>query len=112
MLRDAGFAFPQIVDDIPEGEDARWSGEVLPQLDADFIFITYPAEAGFTPADARAQLDAIVPGFCDFLHACRTNQMVAVPRDQASSWSYYALGQMAYAIISQISGRDFEPMAP
>lgn len=112
VLRDAGFAFPRIVDAIPEGESARWSGEVLPQLDADFVFVTYPAEIGYTPADAIAQLEDIVPGFCDFLHACRTNQMVVIPRDQASSWSYYALGQMAYAIISQISGRDFEPMAP
>lgn len=109
VLRDAGFAFPAIVDAIPEGENARWTGEVLPELDADFIFVTYPAEAGQTPTDARAALDAVVPGFCEFLHACRANQLVAIPRDQASSWSYYALGQMTYAIISQVSGRGFEP---
>jgi iron complex transport system substrate-binding protein len=34
--------------------------------------------------------------------------MIVMPREEASATSYYALGVMAYTVISHISGRDFE----
>lgn len=107
VLRDAGFSFPERVDAIPEGEFVRLSGESLPELDADILFVTYRTDALETPADAVAYLEQVMPNFCDFLHACRNNQMIVMPREEASSSSYYALGVMAYTVLSHISGRDF-----
>jgi iron complex transport system substrate-binding protein len=110
VLRDAGFQFPERVDAIPEGELVRLSGEDLPALDADFLFVTYRTDALETPADAVTHLEEVMPGFCAFLHACRENQMIVIPREEASAASYYGLGVLSYMIISHISGRDFEPM--
>ncbi|AEQ52354.1 ABC transporter substrate-binding protein [Pelagibacterium halotolerans] len=111
VLRDAGFAFPERVDAIPEGEFARMSAEALPELDADFLFVTYRTDTLETPEDAFGHLEQVMPNFCDFLHACRENQMIVMPREEASASSYYALGVMAYTVISHISGRRFDPLA-
>lgn len=110
VLRDAGFQFPDRVDAIAEGSFERMSAEALPELDADFLFVTYRTDALETPEDAMGHLEQVMPGFCDFLHACRNNQMIVMPREEASASSYYALGVMAYTVISHISGRRFEPM--
>lgn len=111
VLRDAGFTFPDRVEAIAEGSFERMSAESLPELDADFVFVTYRTDTLETPADALAHLEAVLPGFCDFLHACRENQMIVMPREEASASSYYGLGVLSYAIISHISGRRFEPKA-
>ena len=110
VLRDAGFTFPERVNKIPEGEFARMSGEEFPALDADFLFVTYRTDAQETPADALKYLEDVMPGFCEFLHACRENQMIVMPREEASASSYYGLGVLSYMLISHISGRDFVPM--
>ena len=82
---------------------------MLPELDADFIFATYRTDTLETPAAAVANLEAVLPDYCNFLHACRENQLIIVPREEASASSYYGLGAVSYMIISQISGRSFEP---
>ncbi|WP_404400395.1 ABC transporter substrate-binding protein [Pelagibacterium halotolerans] len=111
VLRDVGFSFPETIDAIGETDVADFSAEVLPELDADFIFITYPLKAfGQTPADTRADMAEVLPGWCDVLHACRTGQVIYLPRSVASSTAYEALGQMAQAVASHIAGRDFVPM--
>ena len=110
VLRDAGFAFPDRVNAIPEGEFERMSGEAFPELDADFVFATYRTDTLETPADAKKYLEEVLPGFCDYLHACRENQFIVIPREEASASSYYGLGVLSYMIISNISGRDFVPM--
>jgi iron complex transport system substrate-binding protein len=110
VLRDAGFTFPDRVEAIEEGQFARMSAEALPELDADFLFVTYRTDTLETPQDALGHLEQVMPNFCDFLHACRENQMIVMPREEASASSYYALGVMAYTVISQISGRRFEPL--
>jgi len=110
VLRDAGFQFPDRVNAIPEGDLARMSAEELPALDADFLFATYRTDALETPADALKFLEEVMPGFCNFLHACRENQMIVIPREEASASSYYGLGVLSYMIISHISGRNFVPM--
>lgn len=107
VLRDAGFRFPERVDAIPEGDFVRFSAEAFPELDADFLFVTYRTDTLETPADAVSHLEEVAPGFCNFLYACRNGQMVIMPREEASTASYYAKGIMAYTIISHISGREF-----
>lgn len=87
------------------------SAEALPELDADFLFVTYRTDTLETPADAITHLEGVAPDFCNFLHACRENQMIVMPREEASASSYYALGVMAYTVISHISGRSYIPLA-
>ncbi len=110
VLRDAGFTFPDRVEAIPENGMERMSGEALPELDADFVFATYRTDTLETPADAIKYLEEVVPGFCDYLHACRENQFIIIPREEASASSYYGLGALSYMIISHISGRTYVPM--
>lgn len=110
VLRDAGFTFPDRVNAITGGDPENLSGEALPELDADFIFATYRTDTLETPADTKKYLEEVLPNFCDYLHACRENQFIIVPREEASASSYYGLGVLSYMIISQISGRDFVPI--
>lgn len=109
VLRDAGFKFPAIVDAIPEGGDLNVPAEQLPELDADFVFATYRTDALQTPATSDEQLNAVVPDFCQYLTACQHNQLITIPREEASSNSFYALGAISYMVIATISGRDFVP---
>jgi iron complex transport system substrate-binding protein len=111
VLRDAGFTFPAKIEAIPAGESAEFSAETLPEFDADFVFATYRTDTMQTPADALGALETAMPNFCQFLHACRENQLIVIPREEASAASYYALGAISYMLISNISGRDFVPMA-
>jgi iron complex transport system substrate-binding protein len=111
VLRDAGFKFPAIIDAIPEGGDLRVPAEQLPELDADFVFATYRTDTLETPADSDAQLNAVVPDFCQYLTACQNNQFITIPREEASSNSFYALGAISYMVIANISGRRFVPFA-
>ena len=111
VLRDAGFRFPQIVDAIPEGEYATFSAEQLQALDADFIFSTYRTDALELPEDALRFMNEALPNFCDFLHACRENQYIIIPREEASANSFYGLGQMAITVLTHVSGQRYVPMA-
>lgn len=106
ILRDAGFKFPEAVDALGVGGDDDFTPERLPELDADFIFVTYRAEGGDTPEDARLALEAVMPGFCEFLHACREGQILYLPRDEGHSSSYAGLSMTSFAVLTQLSGRD------
>lgn len=111
VLRDAGFSFPAKIEEISAGDNAEFSAETLPEFDADFVFATYRTDQAQTPADAVSALETAMPNFCEFLHACRENQFIVIPREEASAASFYALGAVSYMLISNISGRDFVPMA-
>lgn len=112
VLRDAGFKFPALIDAIPEGGDLDVPAEQLPELDADFVFATYRTDTLETPADSDAHLNQVVPDFCQYLTACQHNQLITIPREEASSNSFYALGAISLMVISNISGRDFVPFEP
>lgn len=99
VLRDAGFDMPEIIRDVPDGENASFSAETLPELDADVIFVTYLAERGETPQDAYRFLEELVPNFCAYLTACQNNRMIAIPRDETTSTSYNALSMMTYSVL-------------
>jgi len=111
VLRDAGVKAPAIIDGLEGSDRTLFSGEELQAFDADFIFATYDSPRGQTPKDAVADLEAVAPGFCQFLHACRANQLVWLPREDAVARSYTAAGMMAEAVLATIAGRPFEPMA-
>ncbi len=107
VLRDSGFKFPKIVNDIKHGERAEFSAEKLQDLDADYLFITYRTDKLRTPQDAIDAFETVVPSFCNFLKACREGRVLVMPREEASSNSFNALGIIAYNVLTHISGKPY-----
>ncbi|MDX8354785.1 ABC transporter substrate-binding protein [Cognatiyoonia sp. IB215182] len=103
VLRDAGFQFPEAVNAIPEGTFETWSAERLTDLDADIIFMTYRTDRNQVPQDALDTVSAVFPGWCEQLHACREDQIVILPRAEATSASYDTLMAMAMAVLATTS---------
>jgi len=107
VLRDAGFRFPPA---IGAGNAQTFSPEALPDLDADLIFLTYRTDQDQTPADARAAMERVFPGWCEMLHACREDQIVILPRAEATSASYDALMSLSLVVLTATSSTDIVPM--
>ncbi|MHA8115402.1 iron-siderophore ABC transporter substrate-binding protein [Kosakonia cowanii] len=105
VLRDAGFRFPPLIDSIPEGGRMDVSAERLPELDADFVFATWRGDTGGTPQDEMAAMNAVMPGWCDFLTACHYGRYVLISREEAISNSFASLSLMVAQVQSQIAGR-------
>lgn len=111
VLRDTGFAFPEAINAIEGNERQIFSGESYPLFDADFIFVTYAAERGESPATARQALDEVLPNWCQILQACANGQVVYVPREIASSATYDSLAALTQIVASHVAGRDFVALA-
>ncbi|MEB4675324.1 iron-siderophore ABC transporter substrate-binding protein [Enterobacteriaceae bacterium G50] len=105
VLRDAGFRFPPLVDAIPDGQRIDVSAEQLPDLDADFIFATYRSDTGGKPQDELQAMEKVMPGWCDFMRACRTGRYILLPREEVISNSFAALSLMVAQVQSHIAGR-------
>lgn len=105
VLRDAGFRFPPLIDAIPEGGRIDVSAERLPELDADYVFATWRADTGGKPQDELDAMNTVLPGWCDFLNACRSGRYILLSRDEAISNSYAALALMVAQVQSHIAGR-------
>jgi iron complex transport system substrate-binding protein len=112
VLRDAGFSFPPLIDSIPDGGRIDVSPERLPELDADFVFATWRGDTGGKPQDEMTAMDAVMPGWCDFLTACRTGHYVLISREEAISNSFAALSLMVAQVQSQIAGRPLPKKVP
>jgi len=107
VLRDSGFEFPELVNNIESGERVSFSAENLQELDADYLFVTYRTDKKHTPDDAIEALEAVVPNFCNFLSACKEGRMMVMPREEASSNSFTALSIIAYNVLTHISGKPY-----
>ncbi|MBL1420534.1 MAG: ABC transporter substrate-binding protein [Alphaproteobacteria bacterium] len=107
VLRDAGFKFPKIVDDIAVGGDASFSAEKLQDLDADYVFVTYRTDQLQTPQDSIDGLEKVIPGFCDYFSACKKGRMLVMPREAATTSSFDALSITASNVLTHISGNPY-----
>lgn len=105
VLRDAGFRFPPLIERIPDGQRIDFSAEQLPELDADFVFATWRSDTGGKPQDELQAMEAVMPGWCDFMRACRTGHYILLPREEVISNSYAALSLMVAQVQSHIAGR-------
>lgn len=103
VLRDAGFKFPALTDNIPVGERIDVGAEYLPDLDADFIFDPYRADRGDGAAQERAAMEKVFPGFCQFLRACQNGRYILVSREVAISSTYSALALMTSLVQSHVA---------
>lgn len=105
VLRDAGFRFPPLIESIPDGERIDVSAEQLPDLDADFLFATWRSDTGGKPQDELNDMEKVMPGWCDFMRACRTGHYILLPREEVISNSYAALSLLVAQVQSHIAGR-------
>lgn len=105
VLRDAGFRFPPLIDKIPDGQRIDVSAEQLPELDADFVFATWRSDTGGKPQDELQAMEAVMPGWCDFMRACRTGRYILLPREEVISNSFAALSLMVAQVQSHTAGR-------
>lgn len=110
VLRDAGFTFPDVLNQIEGSDRVHFSGEQLQAFDADFMFLTYDSPRGQTPSQAVADIETVTPNFCQFLSACQNERFVLLPREDAVARSYTAAGMMASAVLAAISGRDLDTL--
>lgn len=106
VLRDAGLEAPEAIENIAEGEGATFSAESLPEFDADWIVLTYRTDAGETPEDSAVQMEAVVPGWCEALSACREGRALFLPRDEATAPSFAAAMAVAFALATHL----FDPL--
>jgi iron complex transport system substrate-binding protein len=118
VVRDFG-AFAQVMADLgirtPTAfaafaePDFEATAEFLPQLDADFLLLSYvpgdPAQG--TPETQAAEMERAVPGWCDFLHACRTGQVLSLPREEIYARSFVSLKTALDFIAAGVVGRPF-----
>lgn len=111
VLEDAGFRFVPLIEAIPEGDRISISPERLPELDADYIFDPYRADQGKGPAAETAMLEEMLPGFCDYLEACRAGRFILLPREEAISNSYAAM-TLILAELQASFGRHAPAPAP
>lgn len=105
VLRDAGFSFPKLIDSIPPVGRIDVSAERLPEMDADFVFATWRGDTGGKPQDEIAAMDAVLPGWCEFLTACQRGHYVLISREEAISNSFASLSLMVAQVQSHIAGR-------
>ncbi len=103
VLRDAGFRFPPLIERIPDGQRIDVSAEQLPELDADFVFATWRSDTGGKPQDELQAMEGVMPGWCDFMRACRTGHYILLPREEVISNSYAALSLMVAQVQSHIA---------
>lgn len=101
VLRDAGFRFPKLADAIPEGGRMDVSAERLPDLDADLIFDTFRSDRSGGPKEEVADMEKVMPGFCQVLKACREGRFLLLPRDETISNTYAALNLLVPVVQAQ-----------
>jgi len=111
VLRDAGFRFPEAIDDLSPGVEAKLSAEFLPRLNADVIFDTYRSDRNETPADADEKMREVLPDYCNFLWACQQGQYIRLPRDEPYAISYQSLSAMSTVVLTLMSAQDFQTQA-
>lgn len=109
VLRDAGFTFPKLIDQLPEEGRANLNAEQLPALDADIVFDTWRGDGDLTAQDERKAMDAVLPGWCQFMQACQQGHWVMVSREDAIVNSFASLSKMAAVVETSLAGVILPP---
>lgn len=79
------------------------SAEILPELQADYLFDTYTIAYGDTLADPASRLNEAVPGWCDFLTACGEGRYIVLPREYSTGFSFTQLNMLLQMITTNVA---------
>ena len=104
VLRDAGFQFPQAVENIPQGKCVEFGAAQLPELEADYVFVTYRTDKNHTPQNSINGLNAVKNNFATHFAPAQNGRMLFLPREEATSNSFAALAICAFTVLTHISG--------
>ncbi len=97
---------------IPMAEDMAARGviwgeeislEVLPELQADYLFDTYTIAYGDTLADPRARFEAALPSWCRVLTACAEGRYIVLPREISTGYSFRQLDMLLHLITTHVA---------
>lgn len=108
VLNDLGIDLPKAAKALDKNSIAI-SRERWQDIDADFIINFFGTTAARSPSKIRAGLDKFLPGWCDFLHACKNDQVLFFPY-ASYGYSFGALGLNLDLLTTHIVGRDFTPL--
>lgn len=84
------------------------SPEIIPELEADYLFDTYTIAYGDTLADPAERLTGIFPAWCDALSACREGRYIVLPREYASGLSFAELNATVHLVTTHMARRPAE----
>ncbi len=79
------------------------SAEILPELEADYLFDTYTIAYGDTLADPAIRLNEALPGWCDFLTACTEGRYIVLPREYATGFSFTQLNMLLQMVTTNVA---------
>ncbi len=102
---------PPLIESIPE-EDRLTSAPNVCRSWTPILSLPRRGDTGGKPQDELAAMEAVMPGWCQFLNACRTGRYVLISREEAISNSFASLGLMAAQVQSQIAGRPLPEVSP
>lgn len=106
VVNDVGFASPSLLNG-QEGGRINLSPELLPELDADFIFDTFGATSGSSPDGPAELMERAVPDWCQRLFACRNRQYVVFERNKVVGESFAAYHYVLDQLITHVAGRAY-----
>jgi len=110
VLYALGFGRPPLVDSIEGAHFIELSAERVEEIDADFMISNYDARATQTIVARRAEFEAMLPGWQQFLHAPRHNQHIFIHRDEMRGTSFRSLRYALDVVMTNIGGRTFVPL--
>ncbi|WP_130407351.1 ABC transporter substrate-binding protein [Thalassococcus sp. S3] len=105
VLADLGFVRGAIGQEMADRGVAQQtvSVELLPELEADYLFDTYSIAYGARLADPAALLNQAVPGWCDFLTTCSAGRYIVLPREYSSGYSFVQLNMLLQLITTNVA---------
>ncbi|MFP4138345.1 MAG: ABC transporter substrate-binding protein [Halomonas sp.] len=106
VIQDIGFGEPPGLPDF-DGQSMSLSPELLPEIEADFIFDTFEPNFGDTPSDPVMQFEQALPSWCEQLFACRNRQHVVLERSKVMGESFDAYHYVLDQLTTHIAGRNY-----
>lgn len=114
MIDALGFSYPPIVQPLTgtDRESLTISAEQLTELQSDFLISTvrWGFQAG-SQRDKTAAMDAILPGWQQFLHATRNNQWIFLDQEQSRAVTFASARYTLDFLMTNIVLRPFVPLA-
>lgn len=107
VVRDVGFAVPPQISGLT-APAMNFSPELLPDLEADFVFDTFEPNFGDTPTGPVERFEKVLPGWCKHLFACRNQQYAVLERSKVMGESFAAYHYVIDQFTTHIAGRDIK----
>ncbi|MEM8590962.1 MAG: ABC transporter substrate-binding protein [Pseudomonadota bacterium] len=106
VLDDLGFEMVGLSAEIRDSDEfcSEVSAEQVEALEADYLFDTYRLSVP-GKIDQIAEINAVIPGGCELISACREGRMAVLPRAFAFPTTFTTMDMMIHYITSHVTGR-------